>query len=140
MNPRTYPYACICICIGQTSSFPSVTLRMQSSPGGRESHFFRWLTAVHVNNNNICSAFIPPNNFLDRSPTEDGEGQFILICLNSLRAHLNERMNERILQHISSVKTQGSSPRCVLRLSMVINTLGDDCLLMMRAIIPLLVK
>ena len=56
MNPQTYLYACVCVCIGQASSLRSVTLRMKSSPGGAESHFVRWLTAVRVNNNNICSA------------------------------------------------------------------------------------
>ena len=55
MNPQMY--ACMCICIGQTS-LQSVTLRMQSSTDGAESHFCGWLTAVHNNNNN-CSAFIP---------------------------------------------------------------------------------
>ena len=83
---------CICVCIGQTLSFPSITLRMQSSPGGAESHFFRWLGAVHVNNNNICSAFILlSKNFLDcTSSTEDGEAHFIFICFNSVRAQLYE--------------------------------------------------
>ena len=41
---------------------------------------------------------------------------------------------------MSTAKTQGSSPGCVLLRLMVINTLGDDCLLRIRAIIPLLVK
>ena len=37
----------------------------------RSIAFFRWLTAVHMNNNN-CNALIAiRNNFLDFSPTED---------------------------------------------------------------------
>ena len=47
---RVYEFF-ICVCIGQTSSLSSVRLRMQSSPGGADSHFLRWLTAVLVNNN-----------------------------------------------------------------------------------------
>ena len=40
-------------------------------------------------------AFIPlPNNFLYCSPTENGEGKFIFICLNSLRSQLNEWMKD----------------------------------------------
>ena len=50
----------VCVCIGHTSS---VRLRIQSSPDGAHSHFLRWLTAVHVNNNNICSAFISLRNY-----------------------------------------------------------------------------
>ena len=133
---------CMCVCLHRTDIIIAID---------NASHaiitrwgwiaFFRWLTAVHVNNNNICSAFIPlPNNFLCCSSTEDGEAKFILIFLNSLRAQLNERMNDRILQHISTVKTRGSSSECVRRWSMIINKLGDDCLLRMRVIIPLLVK
>ena len=74
---------------------------MQSSPDGAESHFLRWLTALHVNNNNICSAFILlPNNFLYFKPTEDGEGKFIFIF--EFFKSTDERMNERILQLLSS--------------------------------------
>ena len=80
MNPQTYLYACVCVCIGQTSSLPSVTLCMQSSPGGADSHFnFRWLADVHVNNNNYSALIAIRNNFLNCSPTEDGDGKFICI-------------------------------------------------------------
>ena len=89
-------YACMSICIGQTS-LQSVTLRMQSSTWGAESHFFGWLPAVHKNNN--CSAFITlRNNFLYFRPTEDGERKFIFIfefCKITV-----EQMNERIVQLI----------------------------------------
>ena len=59
-------YACIftsncCVCIGQTSPLSSVRLRIQSSPCRAASHFLRWLTALHVNNNN-CNAFIAIRN------------------------------------------------------------------------------
>ena len=131
-------YAYACVCIGQTSSSPSVRLRIQSLPGGAESHFFRWLTAVHNNNN--CSAFIPlRDNLLYFSPPEDGKCKLIFIF--EFFKSTVERMNEIFFtRYHSTVKIQGSSPRCVLWRSMVINTLGDDCLLRMRAIIPLLVK
>ena len=48
-----YVCACmfICVCIGQTIPLSSVRLRMQSSPGGADSNFLRWLTSVLVNNN-----------------------------------------------------------------------------------------
>ena len=63
----------VCVCIWQTSPLSSVRLRMQSSPGGADSHFLHWLTALHVNNN-ICSAFILlPNNILYFNHTEDGD-------------------------------------------------------------------
>ena len=130
----------VCVCIWQTSSLPSVRFRMQSSPGGTEAHFFRWLTAVHVINNNICSAFIPhPNNFLYCSATEDGEATFIFICLNSLRAQLNEWMKEFYNLYLYRENSRVNPGVCSAA-SMVISTLRDDCLLRMRAIIPLLVK
>ena len=73
---------------------------MQSSPGGADSHFLRWLTAPHVNNNNICSAFILlPNNVLYFSPTEDGVGKFIIIF--EFFKSTVERMNVIIFQLIS---------------------------------------
>ena len=78
MNPQTYLYAYVCVCIAQTSSLLSVTLRMKSSPGGANSHFyFRWLTDVYVNNNNCGALIALLNNFLDCIPTEDGDGKFI---------------------------------------------------------------
>ena len=48
-----YVCACmfICVCIGQTIPLSSVRLHMQSSPGGADSNFLRWLTSVLVNNN-----------------------------------------------------------------------------------------
>ena len=62
--------------------------------------FYRWLGAVHVMNNNICSAFILlSNNFLYFSPTEDGERKFIFIF--EFFKSTVERINERILQLIS---------------------------------------
>ena len=73
---------------------------MQSSPGGADLHFLRWLTALHVNNNNICSVFILlPNNVLYFSPTEDGVGKFIFNF--EMFKSTVEPMNERILQLIS---------------------------------------
>ena len=61
----------VCVCLGEISSLPSLTLRIQSSPDGADSHFLRWLTAVHVINHN-CSADLPlPNNFLYCSPTKE---------------------------------------------------------------------
>ena len=90
----------VCVCIWQTSPLSSVRLRMQSSPGSADLHFLRWLTALHVNNNNICSAFILlPNNVLYFSPTEDGEGKFIFIF--EFFKSTVERMNQRILQLIT---------------------------------------
>ena len=63
----------VCVCLGQISSLPSLTLRIQSSPDGADSNFFRWLTDFHVINNN-CSTDVPlPNNFLYCSPTEEDE-------------------------------------------------------------------
>ena len=70
---------------------------MQSPPGGTDSHFFRWLTAVHVNISNFCSL---SNNFLDCSPTEDVDGKFIIIFFEFFK-RIVERMNESILQLIS---------------------------------------
>ena len=93
-------------------------------------------------NNNICCAVIPlPNTFLDCSLTKDGEGKFVgkvvgicflfyfnFICFEFFyNLHLNR-------------ETRGSSPGCVRRRSMVINTLCDDSLIRMRAIIPFLVE
>ena len=90
----------VCVSIWQTSLLSSLRLRMQSSPGGAESHFLRWLTALHVNNNNICSAFILlPNNVLYFSPTKDGVGKFIFIF--EFFKSTVERINEIILQLIS---------------------------------------
>ena len=67
-----------CVCIAQSSPLSSVRLRMQSSPCSADSHFLRWLTAVHVNNN-ICRAFIYlPNNILYCTPTKDGDAKFII--------------------------------------------------------------
>ena len=95
MNPQMCAY--MCLCIGQTS-LTSVMRRMQSSTGGAESYFFRWLTAVHNNNN--CSAFIPlRDSLLSFSPTEDGECKFIFIF--EFFKSTVERMNERSLQDIS---------------------------------------
>ena len=87
-------YACMlasncCVCIWQTLPLSSVRLRMQSSPCSADSHFFRRLKAVHVNNN-ICSTFIYlPNNIRYCTLTEDGDAKFIFI-LNSLRTQSNE--------------------------------------------------
>ena len=89
----------VCVCIWQTSSLSSVRLRVQSSPGGADSHFLRWLTVLNVNNNNICAFILLPNNVLYFSPTEDGEGKFIFIF--EFFKSTVERMNERILQLIS---------------------------------------
>ena len=45
----------------------------------RRIAIFRWLAAVHMNNNN-CNALIAiRNNFFDFSPTEDGEEKLIFI-------------------------------------------------------------
>ena len=72
----------VCVCLGQISSLPSVTLRIQSSPDGADLHFLRWITAFHVINNN-CSAVVPlPKNFLYCSPTEEDDGNFYLILIS----------------------------------------------------------
>ena len=64
--------AFVCVCLGQISLLTSLTLRIQSSPDGADSHFRGWLTAFHVINN--CSADVPlRNNFLYSSPTEEDE-------------------------------------------------------------------
>ena len=100
-----------CVCIGQTSPLSSVKLRVQSSPCSADSHFLRWLTAVHVNNN-ICSAFISlPNNVLYCTPTEDGDAK--LFFFEFLKCTV-EPMNERIFQLISpSRKLKGNARGCV---------------------------
>ena len=73
---------------------------MQSPPGGADSYFnFRWLTDVHVNNNNCNELIAIRNNFLDFSRTEDGDGKFIIIF--EFFKSTVERMNDRILQLIS---------------------------------------
>ena len=130
---------CCIVCIWQTSPLSSVRPRMQSSPYSADSHFLRWLTAVHVNNN-ICSTFIYlPNNILYCTLTEDGYANFIFI-FKFLKSTV-ERMNERILQLLSPPrKLKGNARGCVFWRSMVINTLGVICLLRMWAFISLLVK
>ena len=71
----------VCVCVGQISSLPSVTVRIQSSPDGADSNFLRWLTDFHVINNN-CGAVVPlPNNFLYCSPKEEDEGIVYLILI-----------------------------------------------------------
>ena len=122
----------VCVCLGHISSLPSLSLRIQSSPDGADSYFLRWLTAFHVINNN-CSAYVPfPNNFLYCSPTEEDEGNFYFILISFFFKFFYILYLHR---EISRIK-----PGAVLRRSMVINTLGDNCLLRMWAIIPLLVK
>ena len=62
--------------------------------------FLRWLTALHVNNNNIFFTFKPlPNIFLYFSPTEAEDAKFIFI--SELFKSTFERMNERFSQIIS---------------------------------------
>ena len=97
MNPQTYLYACVCVCIGQTSSLPLVTLRMQSSPGNADL-IFRLLKAVH-HSNNYSELLALRNNFLDCSHTGDRDCKFILF-FDFFKSTV-ERMNERILQFIS---------------------------------------
>ena len=129
--------AFVCICIGQTSS---IRLRIQSSPDVTDSHFLRWLTAVHVNNNNICSAFISLRNNFSITVLRKTEMTDLLLFFEFFKSTV-EWMNERILQLISPPsKLKSQALRCVLRRLTVISTLGDDHLLKMRAIIPLLVK
>ena len=48
----------VCVCLGQISSLPSVTLRIQSSPDGADSNFLRWLTDFHVINNNVVQLYL----------------------------------------------------------------------------------
>ena len=110
-----YLYACMlplncCDCIGQSSPLSSVRLRMQSSRCSADSDFLRWLTAVHMNNN-ICSAFIYlPNNFRYCTLTEMRS----LFCIFEFLKNAVERMNERILQLISSPrKLNGNTRGCV---------------------------
>ena len=62
--------------------------------------FLRWITALHVNNNNIFITFKPlKNNFLYFSPTEDEDAKFIFIF--EFFKSTFERMNERFSQIIS---------------------------------------
>ena len=120
MYPRTYLYACMCICIGKTSSLPSITLRMQSLPGGADLHLYFFRTTFSIA---ILRKTEKANLFL-----------FVWILWE--HSWMKKWMN--FTTYISTVKTHGSSQGCVLRRSMVNYTLGDDCLLRMRAIIPLL--
>ena len=97
----------VCVCIGQTSS---VRLRIQSWPDGADSHFLRWLTAVHVNSNNICIGFIPLRNNFSITVLRKTEMTNLFLFFGFFKSTV-EWINERILQHISAVKTQESSPR-----------------------------
>ena len=133
--------ACVflCVCLGQILSLPSVTLRIQPSPDGADSHFLCWLTAFLVNNNNISRAFkLLSNNFLFFCPTEDGECKFIFIfefCKGTV-----DRMNQEFYNLYLHHENSRVKPGCILLRLMVISMLGDDCLLRMREIITLLVK
>ena len=106
-------YACMlasncCVCIRQTSPLSSVKLCMQSSPCSSDSHFLRWLTAVHVNNN-ICSAFISLPNNVSIALLRKTEMRNLFFIFEFLKSTV-ERMNERILQLISpprKLKSQG---------------------------------
>ena len=73
-------FACVCL------DFIIVIIKASHSIDIR----WRFLTALHVNNNNIYITFIRlPNIFLYISPTEEEDTKFIFI-LNSLRINLNE--------------------------------------------------
>ena len=79
-----------CVCIWQTSPLSSARLRMHAID--TRWRFLRWLTALHVNNNNIFITFKPlPIIFLYFSPTEDEDVNFFGNCL---RVHLNEWMKD----------------------------------------------
>ena len=74
----------VCVCL--EPDFIIVISKASHSTDTR----WRFLTALHVNNNNIYITFKRlPNIFLYISPTEDEDAKFIFI-LNSLRIHLNE--------------------------------------------------
>ena len=110
-------YACMlasncCVCIGQTSPLSSVRLRIQSSPCSVDSHFLRWLTAAHVNNNNYNALIAIRNNIRYCTLTKDGDGNWFFI-FEFLKSTV-ERTNERILQLISPPrKLNGNARGCV---------------------------
>ena len=81
----------VCVCIWQTSS---VRLRIQSSPDGVDSHFLRWLTAVHVHNNTICSAFISLRNNFSITVLRKTEMTNLFLLFEFLKSTV-ERMKER---------------------------------------------
>ena len=75
-------YACMlasnwCVCTWQTSPLSSVRLRIQSSPCSADSHFLRWLTAVHVNKNNYNALIAIRNIIRYCTLTEDGDAKLI---------------------------------------------------------------
>ena len=85
---------CMCVCMWVCVSFFACVCLDFIIVISKALHSIdtRWcfLTALHVNNNNIYITFKPlPNIFLYISPTEDEDAKFIFI-LNSLRIHMNE--------------------------------------------------
>ena len=75
-------FACVCL-------EPDIIIVISKASHAIDTRW-RFLTALHVNNNNIYITFKPlPNIFLYINPTEDEDAKFIFI-LNSLRIHLNE--------------------------------------------------
>ena len=88
-------YVCVCACVSKCvcEFFACVYLDFIIVIS-KASHSIdiRWpfLTALHVNNNNIyITSKLLPNIFLYIRPTEDEDTKFIFI-LNSLRINLNE--------------------------------------------------
>ena len=123
-------------CIGLEPDFIIVISKASHAIDTR----WRFLTALHVNNNNIYITFKPlPNIFLYFSPTEDEDAKFIFI-LTSIRIHLNEWMKyfHKIIYPAWKLKCRALGR--ILRRSMVISTVGDDSVLRMKAIMVLTKK
>ena len=85
---------CVSKCVGEFFAYVCLDFIIVISKASHaidiRRRFLRWLTALHVNNNNIYITFKPlPNIFLYFSPTEDEDAKFIFILI-SIRIHLNE--------------------------------------------------
>ena len=82
---------CMCVCKFFACIFlePDFIIVISKASHAIDTRW-RFLTALHVNNNNIYITFKPlPNIFLYFSPTEDEDAKFIFILI-SIRIHLNE--------------------------------------------------
>ena len=132
-------YACMlapncCVCIGHTSPSSSVRLHIQSSPCTSPCIriFNRWLTAVHVNNNN-CNALIAIRNNIRHCTLTEGGDKKLIFYFWIPQEHSGTNEWKNFTTYIFTVKLKGNARGAFFRRSMVINTLGDDCLLRMRA-------
>ena len=105
-----------------------------------------WLVCVRVCLARVCvrlclrignTSSLPSVTVRTQSPPGGAEALcflfkcYLYIYLNSLRAQLNEWMKELYTLYLDR-ETRRSSPGCVLRRSMVNNTLGDDSLVRIR--------